>query len=298
MESQRKLLGVNQAHKQGITGRAIGIAILDTGVTLVQDLTTPHQRVTAFVDLVHGEVGPYDDNGHGTHVAGICAGNGLLSNGKYCGIAPQSHVIGIKVLDEKGAGNSALVLAGLQWVMDHKEAYNIRIVNLSVGAEASGRGDPLIKAVNKLWDEGMVVVAAAGNNGPGAKTITSPGVSRKIITVGAVHDKLTQFSGRGPTSDCVIKPDLLAPGAKIISCLGKERQNMKAVDRYYMELSGTSMATPIVSGAVALLLERHPHLTPNQVKQALKESCTCLGLEKNQQGWGLLNIGGLVYGRG
>ena len=240
-----------------------------------------------------------------THVAGISSGNGLLSEGKYCGIAPGSHIVSVKVLDDQGAGNSSLVLAGLQWVMDNRYRYNIRIVNLSVGAGAGTGDDPMIKAVNKLWDEGIVVIAAAGNNGPKYKTVTSPGTSRKIITVGAADDhqkseiwgsKLINFSGRGPTPDCVVKPDVLAPGTKIISCIGKERKSMKVVGRYYMELSGTSMATPMVSGAVALLLQKHPHLTPNEVKLAIKASCVDIGLEKNQQGWGLLDIGRMIWG--
>ena len=168
---------------------------------------------------------------------------------------------------------------------------------MSVGAICDNVNDPLVKAVDILWDEGLVVVAAAGNNGPQAGSITSPGISKKIITVGAYNDNknvdihgnnLVNFSGRGPTAECVIKPNILAPGANIISCASVPKE------KSYRALSGTSMATPMVSGACALLLQQHPHLLPNQIKQRLKTSATCLGLSPNQQGWGILNIAKFV----
>ncbi len=146
----------------------------------------------------------------------------------YRGVAPGSHIIACKVLDEKGRGNAAEVLAGLQWVIDNRKQYNIRIVNLSVGTMDIGDKDPLVKAVEAVWDLGICVVIAAGNNGPDAGSITSPGISRKVITVGASDDgnsveiwgsTLQNYSGRGPTSECIIKPDVLAPGAD--SCAGR-----------------------------------------------------------------------------
>ena len=224
------------------------------------------------------------------------------------GIAPECDIVGVKVLDKKGQGNSINVLMGMQWVMDNRQRYNIRVVNLSVGTLDMGRNDPLVKAVEAMWDEGVVVVAAAGNNGPSKSTVTSPGVSRKIITVGAADDHrhveiwgddLVNFSGRGPTSECIIKPDCIAPGANIVSLLSspdaRRGEQDKIVDKYYLELSGTSMATPIVSGAIALLLQKRPTLTPDEVKLKLKKSCRCLGHHPNHQGWGLLNIEKLIY---
>jgi len=226
------------------------------------------------------------------------------------GIAPESNIVAVKVLDKYGRGNSADALAGIQWVLDNKDKYNIRIVNLSVGTPENSSKDPLVKAVEALWDSGLVVNVAAGNNGPDASTITSPGISRKIITVGAVDDhnevqiwgnNLVNFSGRGPTAECIMKPDIVAPGSNIISCLtptpikNEDPENkVEAVDKYYMELSGTSMATPIVSGAIALLLQKYNTLTPNEIKYMLKKSCLKLEYPQNHQGWGLLDIKKLI----
>ena len=239
-------------------------------------------------------------------MAGIIAGNGALAQGRYAGIAPVANLVGVKVLDSEGAGSSSDVLAGIQWVVDNKERYSIRVANLSVGTKELQLSDPLVKAVEAAWDAGIVVTVAAGNNGPAASSVTSPGVSRKVVTVGASDDcKPVQirfeasqnYSGRGPTADCIVKPDILAPGADIVSCLSqtlsKKRSKSplhKSACGNYVTMSGTSMATPIVSGAIALLLEKEPTLSPNEVKLRIKRSAECLEFPKNQQGWGLLNI--------
>ena len=238
-------------------------------------------------------------------MAGIAAGNGLRSDGKYAGLAPECDVVAVKTLEKGGAGNSADVLAGLQWVADNRARYNIRVVNLSIGTGDAVIQDPLVRAVDALWDKGVIVVAAAGNNGPSARSVTSPGISRKVITVGALSDRQRRQvfgnSGRGPTKECIVKPDMLAPGGDIVSCLTltmprKRAQSAKAkiISPYYIAMSGTSMATPIVSGAIALLLQKHPNLTPNEVKIRLKKSCVSLDLPQNQQGWGLVNVADLL----
>jgi len=222
------------------------------------------------------------------------------------GIAPDSGIISLKILDREGKGNAADVLAGIQWLIDNRERYGIRVANLSIGTPDRGMKDPLVRAVEAAWDRGIVMVIAAGNNGPKENTVTSPGISKKVITVGASDDNktvqiwgdtLVDFSGRGPTLDCIIKPDVIAPGADIVSCLSsaetvgkKAALNQKIVAQHYLRLSGTSMSTPIVTGAVALLLQKHPKLTPNQVKLMLKESAVSLNYPQNQQGWGLLNV--------
>lgn len=305
METERRLLDAESAYSEGLTGKGISIAFLDTGVSPVADFTIPKNRISAFIDIINNNKRPYDDNGHGTHVCGIATGNGYNSGGRYMGIAPESNVISIKVLDKDGVGNSIRVLAGLQWIIDNHEEYNIRIVNLSVGASNSNTDDPLVKGVEALWDSGIIVVAAAGNNGPTSGTITSPGISKKIITVGAADDNeqveiwgnsLVNFSGRGPTADCIIKPDVLAPGANIISCLGNNNKYERIVSKNYHRLSGTSMATPMVSGALALLLQKYPKIAPNSVKYLIKISSSSLGFPGNQQGWGLLNIKKLIGG--
>ena len=288
------------------TGRGISIAVLDTGVSPVHDLSKPRNRVIAFKDFVNGQKEPYDDNGHGTHVAGIAAGNGWMSGGKYKGVAPEANIVGVKILDKKGGGGSGEVLAGIQWVLDNRDKYGIRIVNLSMGTVETHGKDPLVKAVEAAWDSGMILTVAAGNNGPKPGSVTSPGISRKVVTVGSSDDNhtvqiwgdiLENFSGRGPTLDCIVKPDLLAPGTNIISCLSTDvsitstnRNKIKLVDDHYLQMSGTSMSTPIVAGAIALLLEKYPSLAPNEVKYMLKQCAVSLDCSPNQQGWGLLNI--------
>ena len=201
------------------------------------------------------------------------------------------------------------MLAGVQWLIDNRERYNIRIANLSIGTADAGSSDPLVRAVESAWDAGIVVLVAAGNNGPSPGTITSPGISRKIITVGASDDNKTvtiwgdsvvHFSGRGPTAECIVKPDIVAPGAEITSCLTNtplseaRRASLRIVSPAYVEMSGTSMSTPVVAGAVALLLEKYPALTPNEVKLWLKQCAVSLRYTPNQQGWGLMDVDALL----
>ncbi len=258
------------------TGKNVTIAFLDTGICYIPDF---NGRILCFKDFINSQQNIYDDNGHGTHVAGIAS-----SNGAYKGVAPNSNIIALKVLNSDGQGNASDVLAGIQWIANNKNKYNIKIANLSIGTAGTIKNDPLVEAVEKLWDMGIVVVTAAGNNGPSPCTISSPGISRKIITVGSSDDEKYHkiFSGRGPTKECIIKPDILAPGSNITSC--------KCLTGTYKQLSGTSMSTPIISGAVALLLEKTPNLKPDDVKYMLKLSSTNLNMPPNRQGWGLLNI--------
>lgn len=310
MKNARKVVKWETAQNQNLTGKGIGVAILDTGIAPVNDFIQPKNRLIAFKDFANNKLEPYDDNGHGTHVAGIACGNGTNSNGLYCGIAYESNLIGVKILDKEGKGNTSKVLAGIQWIVDNKDKYNIRIANLSIGSPGSNSLDPLVKAVNAAWDCGIIMTIAAGNNGPKNSSITSPGISKKAITVGSSDDSESvtiwgssqkNFSGRGPTLECVIKPDIVAPGANIVSCLSptayidsSNTEGVKIVDKNYLQLSGTSMSTPIVTGAIALLLQKYPSLTPNDVKYMLKYSTTDLGYPKNQQGWGLIDIEKLI----
>ena len=305
MDTARKTVNANIVQEKGYSGKGIGIAILDTGISPIDDFLYPKNRIIAFKDFIANKSKPYDDNGHGTHVAGIAGGSGIKSNGKYRGIAPNCNLIGVKVLDKEGKGNTSDVLAGLQWIINNKEKYNIKIANLSIGTNNGSSNDPLVKAVEKIWDSGIIVTIAAGNDGPKKYTINSPAISKKVITIGASDDhitanvwgnKLINFSGRGPTLECIIKPDVLAPGVNIISCLSSNvsKQDNEVIDKNYLSLSGTSMSTPIVSGAIALLLEKHRHLKPNDVKLMLKKCCKNLHLPKNQQGWGLIDVYNLL----
>lgn len=293
------LIGTKWAHQRKIYGKNIGIAVIDTGIHPHIDLTSGGNRIIGFQDMIQKKEVPYDDNGHGTHVAGIIAGNGTSSNQKYIGMAPKSNLIGIKVLNQDGNGSIPHILSGFQWIIQQKETYQIRIVNISIGAtsfQMPTENSALIKGVNQLWDAGLIVVAAAGNNGPKPGSVSSPGISRKIITVGACDDAVPielsgtsakHYSGRGPTYACIQKPDLVAPGSHIFSCQPTINSNYA---NPYTYRSGTSMSTPIVSGAIALLLSIAPSLTNKEVKIKLKESCIDLGLPKNQQGWGLIHI--------
>lgn len=272
-------------------GTGIGVAVLDTGCYPHEDLV---QRIAAFYDVVKRRPVPYDDNGHGTHVCGIIGGDGSASHGKYCGIAPGCHLVPIKVLDRKGNGFASDVLAGLRWIREHRTQYNIRIVNISVGSFSRrnmSENSALVRGVNEAWDDGLVVVVAAGNMGPKSGTITTPGISRKVITVGCSDDnqevnvmgsRMVNYSGRGPTLSCICKPDLVAPGAGIFSCGNQTGA--------YTQKSGTSMSTPLVSGAIALLLEKYPEMSNRDVKLRLRERTVDLGLPRNQQGWGGLDI--------
>lgn len=274
----------------GYEGRGVGVAVLDTGCVPHPDF---QRRIPVFCDILQHRLLPYDDNGHGTHVCGIIGGDGSASQGRLHGMAPSCHLIPVKVLDRRGNGYASDVLSGLRWIRQHKEEYQIRIVNISVGSFSRrnmSENSALVRGVNEAWDDGLVVVVAAGNMGPERGTITTPGISRKVITVGCSDDhkavnvmgsRMVNYSGRGPTSACICKPDIVAPGASITSCcrLGG-----------YTAKSGTSMSTPLVSGAIALLLEKYPDMTNRDVKLFLKDHSTDLGLPRNQQGWGMLDI--------
>lgn len=299
MDRVRKLTGAEPLLTKGFTGKGITAAILDSGIYPHPDLK---ERIIDFRDFLNGQTGCYDDYGHGTHVAGILAGNGKLSRGRYRGIAPACRLLPVKVLNRRGNGSRQDVLRGIEFVIATREQYHTRILNISVGTLEEGKDDEeLIQAVEAAWDAGLVVVAAAGNLGPGAESITSPGSSRKIITVGASDDErkeeffkrsriLPGYSGRGPTCACIVKPELTAPGTGIISCSSR----YASTRRGYTAKSGTSMATPVVSGAAALLLSLHPDLSNLDVKMRMRESAVDLKFPRSHQGWGFLRIDRLL----
>jgi serine protease AprX len=282
----------------GVTGQGIGVAIVDSGISSHSALS---KRVVASVSFVSGDPAVSDAYGHGTHVAGIVSGSASAAAGVTSlytgGIAPNASLINVRVLGADGSGYTSDVLAALEWVLANKSTYNIRVVNLSLGhpVAESCATDPLCQEVGKLVQAGIVVVVAAGNYGktPDGRMIlggiTSPGNSPYAITVGATNtwgtvarsdDTVATFSSRGPTAyDFAVKPDLAAPGTKIIS-LQANGSYLPATyptihvagngNNAYMFLSGTSMAAPMVSGAVALLLSGTPGLSPAQVKLALQ----------------------------
>lgn len=287
MNRVRKIVHIDYAYEQGITGRGVGIALLDTGISKHIDT---FRNVVFFKDYINRFTTMYDDNGHGSHVAGIIAGSGEKSGGKYRGVAPNASLIVLKCLDKHGNGKRNTVLNGFDFILKFKDKYNIRIVNISVGAtnQANDKENAkLIEGVECLWKNGIIVVAAAGNNGPKIGTITAPGCSKDIITVGASDDNIgnkmgnkQSYSGRGPTDICIIKPEIVCPGTGIISCNNHNGYSAK---------SGTSMATPVVSGIIALMLEKNNKLTNKEIKKKLYENAMDIGLDKSHQGWGQID---------
>jgi len=298
-------VGARTANKMGYTGKGIGIAVLDTGIYPHPDLIRPKNRIVAFKDFINQREGPYDDNGHGTFVAGVAAGNGYSSGGRYAGVAPEANVIGVKVMTKNGEGNASKIVAGMQWVLDHRNDYNIRIACLSLGSQLLGslNKDPLVVASNALWDQGIFVVAAAGNAGPKQGTITTPGVCPSIVTVGAVDDKRTvdprddvvaDFSSRGPVRGGLAKPDVVAPGVGVISLnTDPDYSNgpkLYSLEKVYATMSGTSVAAPVVAGMAALILEKNPSYKPDDIKRLLLKHTRKLDANIYAQGKGLVDM--------
>lgn len=258
-------------------GKDCTVVIMDTGVARHPDLLG---RIWVFRDFINGRYDMYDDNGHGTHVCGVIGG-------KRIGIAPECKMIVLKVLDQTGNGGVEQSMQAFRWVLENQEKYNIRIVNISMGMtpHSNIQGEKyILGAVELLWNMGIVVVAAAGNLGPKAGSITIPGVHEKIITVGC-YDNV--HSGRGSIEQKIHKPDLVTPGTNVYSCNAFWNGDEK---KRYIAKSGTSMATPIVTGAIAGLLSKEPNLTNQDIKIRLKETCDNLHLPSTRQGNGLLNI--------
>jgi serine protease AprX len=278
----------------GFTGKGVGVAVIDTGIAgNLPDFRNSESDTSSRV-IASAVTNPYATNagdsfGHGTHVAGIIAGNGADRDssdpldGDYAGTAPDANLISIKASDEQGNATLLDVIYGLQFAVDYKATYNIRVVNLSLESTVaqSYKTDPLDAAVESAWLQGLVVVAAAGNRGTDADAVNyAPGNDPYAISVGAVDDygskglvddTLATWSSRGTTQDGVAKPEIYAPGAHIVSNLAPNSAFTQMcpaciVDGQYIRAGGTSMAAPVVAGAVANLLQARPGLTPNQVK--------------------------------
>jgi subtilisin family serine protease len=323
-----------------LDGSGVTIAVIDSGIADHPDLA---DRILARQNFIGAapSAPDYDPYGHGTHVAGLAAGNGSLSTSQstrpLAGVAPNAKLVDLRVLDQEGKGTLEGLLRALDWVYTNAQTYQIKVVNLSLGTTPSQsfRTDPLCTAVERLVDAGITVVAAAGNNGKdstGRKVygaIHSPGIDPKVITVGAANsfasdprldDEVASFSSRGPTRgyrardlngdgtfaiserryDNLVKPDLLAPGNRLASTLALNSAIANdhpelIVGTDYLELSGTSMSTPVVSGIVALLLQANPDLTPALIKSILMFTAQRLpDVEDLEQGAGLVNALGAL----
>lgn len=308
MNRVRLQLGADVVHAKGFYGNGIGVAILDSGILPHPDFVRNGNRILRFVDFTeeakehrHGIPIPqyHDPAGHGTHVAGILCGDGVMSAGKYCGLAPKSHMVCCRVLDEKGEGSATVVGEAIRWVIANKEKYGIRILNLSFGSTENGTkaAAELNTLAECAWDCGLVVVASSGNSGPKPGSVTAPGSSKKVITVGG--EAIDLKPGRGPTFECVMKPELIAPSSGIMSTAASGGSyGKRGVRYYYIGRSGTSMATPMVSGAIAVLLGCIPELSNKEVKQILRDSAVSTGFSKEIQGWGRVNLQNMLHEAG
>src|SRR6202047_3394690 len=298
---------VSAAWNTGLDGTGVGVAVIDSGINDshrdLWDSTETTSRVVYHQDFTGTPIsntsgGHYDLYGHGTHVAGTIGGNGYLSTGRFAGAAPNVNLVDLRALDAHGSGSDSSVIAAIQQAIALKATYNIRVINLSLGRgiPLSYTVDPLCKAAEAAWKSGIVVVVAAGNYGRlsvsgsnGFGTITAPGNDPLVLTVGAMKsmgtysrndDLKASFSSKGPTTyDHVVKPDIMAMGSDVVS-LATPGATLESAhpqslvtgsngNNDYFRLSGTSMATPAVSGAVALMLEQNSSLTPDQVKARL-----------------------------
>lgn len=303
--------------KPYIQGQGIGVAVIDSGVNPNGDLYTNMGVNRQVADIRFNSdynQSTFDGYGHGTHVASIVGGDGSESSGKYIGVAPMVNIINVKVSNDDGSAYMENVIQGLQWVLENKDTYNIRVLNLSLNSTVaeSYNTSPLDAAVEVLWFNGVVVVASAGNKGNGA--IYPPANDPFVITVGAVDDKgtksisddvLASFSAYGKSENGAIKPDLVAPGKNIIARMVNLNMGLAGahpankVNNQYFRMSGTSMSAPMVAGAVALLLQDEPTLTPDQVKYRLMSTAnkSWSGYSSTKAGAGYLDIDAAVNGK-
>ena len=298
----QQTIGAPQVWQAGDTGRGVSVAVLDSGIDNNVDAFGARVKARVdFVDPAHPAQG--DPAGHGTHLAGIVAASRSFPSP---GIAPDASVVSVRVLDPNGSSRVSTVIKGLEWTIAHKDALGIRVVVMALGAPVSGsyRDDPLAAAAEMAWRSGLVVVVAAGNDGPATGTITSPAIDPLVLTVGAsdesgtpatTDDIIPIWSSEGPTVDGLAKPDLVAPGRKIVSV----RVPGSTIDQQLpthvegpqtIRLSGTSEATAVAAGAAALLAGGPRHLNPDEVKALLKSTATPLaGASANAQGNGEVN---------
>lgn len=274
-------IGLTTALGARYDGEDVAVAVLDTGVARVPDL---ERRVALRVDFTPGHDG-IDRFGHGTHMAGIVAGDGTASSGRRTGVAPAADIVALKVAGPDGATDTSVVIAALQWLASHADRHAVRVLNLSFGTDArqSAFLDPLNLAVQRVWDAGVLVVVSVGNAGPGDGTVRKPGDDPVALTVGAADlagtaepddDRVAEFSSRGPSRDAVVKPDLVAPGISIVSLrvpdsTADRLRPAARVDAHYFKGTGSSQAAAVVSGVAALLFAADPTLTPEEARAAL-----------------------------
>ncbi len=288
---------------RNITGQGVTIAIIDTGI----DSTHPdldggkvvQEHCYCYPDCcsngqaeMHGQGSAMDDSGHGTHCASIATGTGEASNGIFKGVAPDAKIEAIKVLDSSGSGWDDDIILGIEKAVKD----NVSIISMSLGASVINDcyDSALSQATDNAVDAGVTVIVAAGNEGSGYNTISAPGCAEKVITVGASdkQDQIAYFSSRGSTNDFRVKPDITAPGVSI--CAAKASQGKIGSDCYghqgtYVSLSGTSMATPHVAGLVALIKQKYPSWTPQEIKQTTRNNVIDINEDILTQGYGRID---------
>ncbi|MFI3177243.1 MAG: S8 family serine peptidase [Eubacteriales bacterium] len=301
----RQELGMVDAPMNSLTGDGVTIAVIDTGVSLHPDFGN---RVIAFQDFTaqgHTLHRAYDDGSHGTHVCGVLAGNGSCSRGKWRGMAVKANLVVAKVLDCHGDGAIKNLLQAIEWIESTRALYHTKIVNISMGIgelEDMQLQSKAIRAIESLWDIGLVVVVAAGNGGPAGGSMSPLGSSQKIITVGCYEGgrvpynkkSCEYYSGRSSNESLYTKPDLVTMGTNITSCNSEFRRSKKLYENAYSKKSGTSMATPIVSGGCALYLERYPKASNEQLKRKLIYTAIDCGEDWYKQGFGRFNLQGFL----
>ena len=266
--------------QKNLMGDGVTIALVDTGADSNHEALAG--KIVAFKDFVNNQTVPYDDNGHGTHCASLIAGQDDV------GVAPGSNLVVVKVMDKDGSCYLSDAIKALDWCLDNKNRYGIKIISFSVGGESPSGGTSLLDdACNRVVGQGLVMCVAAGNSGPSPGSIVIPGDAENVITVGAIDDSGLIFdkSSRGPLADGEIKPDLVTLGVDVVSALAGSKDG-------YSSLSGTSVAVPQVAGAAAVLLEAQPDLKPADVKRILLKTADNLGqpVPDNTYGYGALNI--------
>ncbi|MEX2228043.1 MAG: S8 family peptidase, partial [Dehalococcoidia bacterium] len=277
-------VGADRAWQGGVTGHGVTVAVIDTGVD------AGHADLAGDVIAVNSNgsaADATDPHGHGTHIAGVITGSS--AEGDYLGVAPRARVVSVKIANDAGVASESDLLRGMQWVYANRAQYGIRAVNISVssGTASSYITSPTAAAAEQLWFAGVVVVTSAGNRGGAGQSWYAPGNDPFVITVGCLDeaqtaatadDSLCSFSQRGTTIEGYAKPEIVAPGRRIVSTLAAGDALLAAAyperltDGRYIRLSGTSMSAPVVTGSVALLLERYPQLTPDQIKWLLTET--------------------------
>ena len=299
MKRVRDMLKLEQFRALRYKKQNFSIAVLDSGVSLHPDIKS---QIGGFYDITGKISAQYDDYGHGTHIGGIIAGNGKLSNGLYEGIVPGANLVCVKILEKDGSCTIKNLLKGFEWILRNKEKYNIRLVNISVGLNRGVQSpdrEEIQRLITEMAKSNILVITAAGNDGPAPMTLSGLGESDQVIAVGCYdygyrgkNGRCCEtYSSRGPSLYSLKKPDIVAPGTEIVSC---SHRYLKGKSSYYCAKSGTSMATAVVAGIAALYLSNR-ECTAQELQYKLQHTAKDLKEPWNKQGWGLIDAERLMH---